>query len=598
MENLKAREQKAFKYWMQGHYDCAAELYEQLLSIIPDNHKSYGYLGLMRLLEGKPAEAQLAWDALSQNFSEEGQTAIVQFISVLQAEAARQKAIDALEKAAIIRDTILSFAEQLRDRSSKLENQAIGYHLTIKTLLETGGNWQIAFQVYQEYQHFLNDLVDLNPTLDQNFTSETIVSLSFAPYFIDDPAKDHQFRNKFAQFYQDRIFQSSELCGDRKYLYTQYCDRSNVNPSKKLRIGYVSSCFYRHSVGWIVRWLLKYHRSEQFELFAYSLMAREDDLTEYIARRLSKFVNLSQHKFEEIAAYVAQDELDILVDLDSITHRLSSPVFTLKPAPIQVSWLGWDASGLPNIDYFIADPYVLPSSAQTYYRAKIWQLPNIYVAVDGFEVGLPTIRRDCLQIPEDAVVYLSSQMGYKRNPENARLQLRILKHVENSFFVIKSLGDEQLIREFFESVAAAEGVESDRLRFLPPVNSEEIHRANLAIADVVLDTYPYNGATTTLETLWMGIPLVTRVGEQFAARNSYTMMVNAGVPEGIAWSDREYFEWGIRLGKDANLRQEISWRLRRSRHTSPLWNAEQFTREMERAYQEMWVNYIREQSSL
>ncbi|NEO03132.1 MAG: O-linked N-acetylglucosamine transferase, SPINDLY family protein, partial [Moorea sp. SIO3I7] len=95
----------------------------------------------------------------------------------------------------------------------------------------------------------------------------------------------------------------------------------------------------------------------------------------------------------------------------------------------------------------------------------------------------------------------------------------------------------------------------------------------------------------TLETLWMGIPLVTRVGEQFVARNSYTMMMNAGITEGIAWTDDEYIEWGIRLGKDPALRQQISWKLRQSRQTAPLWNGKEFTREMEKAYLEMWRNY-------
>jgi predicted O-linked N-acetylglucosamine transferase (SPINDLY family) len=114
----------------------------------------------------------------------------------------------------------------------------------------------------------------------------------------------------------------------------------------------------------------------------------------------------------------------------------------------------------------------------------------------------------------------------------------------------------------------------------------------LGIADVVLDTYPYNGATTTLETLWMGIPLVTRVGEQFAARNSYTMMMNVGITEGVAWTDEEYVEWGIRFGKDEVLRRQVTWKLRQSRKTSALWNAQQFARDMEQAYEQMWQRYI------
>jgi len=264
----------------------------------------------------------------------------------------------------------------------------------------------------------------------------------------------------------------------------------------------------------------------------------------------------------------------------------------LKPAPVQVTWLGLDASGIPAVDYFIADPYVLPEFAQEYYTEKIWRLPQTYIAVDGFEVGVPTLRRDSLNIPNDAVVYLSAQRGFKRHPDTARLQMKIIKEVPNSYFLIKGLADSEAVQKFFMQLAEEEGVECSRLRFVPQDLSESVHRANLAIADVVLDTYPYNGATTTLETLWMGVPLVTRVGQQFAARNSYTMMMNVGVTEGIAWSDEEYIEWGVRLGKDETLRQQVALKLKASRQTAPLWNGKQFTREMENAYEQMWQKYI------
>jgi len=205
---------------------------------------------------------------------------------------------------------------------------------------------------------------------------------------------------------------------------------------------------------------------------------------------------------------------------------------------------------------------------------------------------VPTLRRDNLKIPSDAIIYLSAQRGYKYNPNTVRLQMQIIQAVPNSYFIVKGLADQEALQNFFIKIAESEGVAVDRLRFLPLVSSEEIHRANLAIADVVLDTYPYNGATTTMETLWMGIPVVTRVGQQFSSRNSYTMMVNAGVSEGIAWTDEEYVEWGIRLGKDSSLRQQIAWKLRESRQRAPLWNGKLFTREMEKAYEQMWQKYL------
>jgi predicted O-linked N-acetylglucosamine transferase (SPINDLY family) len=199
------------------------------------------------------------------------------------------------------------------------------------------------------------------------------------------------------------------------------------------------------------------------------------------------------------------------------------------------------------------------------------------------------LRRHELGIPADAVIYFSAQTAAKRHPDTTRLQLQILKQVPNSYFLLKGLGDAKGMQTFFRNMAEEEGVESDRLFFLDRDNDEPTHRANLGIADVVLDTFPYNGATTTLETLWLGIPLVTQVGQQFASRNSYTMLRNVGIhTEGIAHSPEEYVEWGVRYGKDTSLRQTIRTRLQRSRQTAPLWNTQQFTRNLEAAFTQMW----------
>ncbi|AFY80052.1 O-linked N-acetylglucosamine transferase [Oscillatoria acuminata] len=485
----------------------------------------------------------------------------------------------------------LKMAENLVYIAQTLEDQLKGYYLIITSLLKMGGAWKQVSEVAQKYQELLIHLIETGIPIEPNFFLDLMGTLSFHPYLTDVPENTHQFRNQFADFYQNRV--KKYFNQEEELWRMQQVPGELERRSKVLKIGYLSSCFYRHSVGWLSRWLFKYHDSKRFEVYGYSLRRNDDNLQANIAY-LTNFRDLSGVNSPfEIAELIGRDHLDILVDLDSLTHRFISPILALKPAPIQVTWLGSDASGLPGVDYFIADPYVLPDSAQDYYRAKIVRLPEIYVAVDGFEVGVPTLRRDELGIPDDAVVYFSGQTGYKRNPQNVRLQLQIIQAVPNSYFLIKSsIADQESVKRFFEQMAEEEGVKRDRLRFLPPVASEEIHRANLAIADVVLDTYPYNGATTTLETLWMGIPLVTRVGEQFAARNSYTMMMNVGVSEGIAWTDEDYVAWGIRLGTDTKLREEISWRLRQSQQTSPLWNAEKFTREMEISYQKMWDNYL------
>ncbi len=462
----------------------------------------------------------------------------------------------------------------------------------MRGLMSAGGYWKAAYKTHDHQEKLLALLIEENSqTITDLQISRLYNAHYFAQYIEDNPRKNRPIQNQLAQLCQKNteIFAKPSIERYRQGLLNRKNSSREVRP---LKIGYVSHCLRTHSVGWLARWLFEHHDQEKFEINAYCLFTKPifDPLYEWYLANVSKAYN-SNNVFQ-IAEQIYQDKIDILIDLDSITLDLTCYIMALKPAPVQATWLGLDASGIPTIDYFIADPYVLPESAQEYYNEKIWRLPQTYIAVDGFEVGVPTLRREHLDIPSDAVVYLCAQRGFKRHPDTMRLQLRILKEVPNSYFLIKGTSDEESNKSFLQELAEQEGVDYSRLRFLPDVPSEAAHRANLGIADVVLDTYPYNGATTTLETLWMGIPLVTRVGEQFAARNSYTMMMNAGIAEGIARTDEDYVEWGVRLGKDAALRQQVAWKLRQSRQTSPLWNGKQFTREMEKAYAQMWQRYI------
>ncbi len=491
--------------------------------------------------------------------------------------------------------------------SEKLPDKIFAIHLLLRGLMTAGGYWQEVCSTCQELETVLQEFIKAQPLPLDEVRTLRLLTPSFAiPHIKDAPAEFRAIYNQIAKIFQSNI-QAAAKEKNLNLIKPAQAGFVSVAPpvegaggsqppitsTKPLKIGYLSYAFRRHSVGSLARWLFHHHDREKFEINTYFVNYQlvNDWLQEW-------YVNESTHAHKlgmdgsEIAQKIYEDEIDILIDLDSITLDISSEVMALKPAPIQATWLGWDASGIPAVDYFIADPYVLPDSAQDYYTEKIWRLPQTYIAVDGFEVGVPTLRRDELDIPSDAVIYLSAQRGYKRHPETTRWQMKILKEVSNSYFLIKGGAEEESIKRFFHQIAEEEGVDCSRLKFLPQVALEANHRANLGIADVVLDTYPYNGATTTLETLWMCVPLVTRVGEQFAARNSYTMMMNAGITEGIAWTDEEYIEWGIRLGKDAKLRQEVAWKLRQSRQTAPLWNGKQFTREMEKAYEQMWANYI------
>jgi predicted O-linked N-acetylglucosamine transferase (SPINDLY family) len=474
----------------------------------------------------------------------------------------------------------VEIAYQYYQQSQTLETQFFSNCLLLQSLLQAG-NWQDIPVVSARHEALLEELFQAQPTNLSTGTTQFLISqITPLLYLRDDIATNRHCQNQAAQLFLKNIKNSTPI----KPRSVQ------INPitNCRLRIGYIASTLRRHSVGWLSRWLFQYHNRDEFEIFAYLVQQRSEDefYTTWFAPHLDHQRFIYDNP-EESAKLIHRDNLDILIDLDSITHSFTCNILALKPAPVQVSWLGCDASGLPTIDYFIADPYVLPTDAQQHYQEKIWRMPHTYIAVDGFEVNTPTLRRQNLEIPEDAVIYFSSQAGMKRFPQTLRSQLQILQAVPNSYFLIKGLADQSILESMVYTLAREVGVSPERLRFLARSPNEYTHRANLQLADIVLDTYPYNGATTTLETLWMGIPLVTRVGKQFAARNSYAFLMNVGVSEGIARTDQEYIEWGIRLGQDESLRQTIAWKLKESRHHSPLWNGRAFTKEMENSFRQM-----------
>ena len=474
----------------------------------------------------------------------------------------------------------IQVANQLKTSCQGLPSQAVADFIALYVKLFSG-NWVDIKADIEEYAESLQKSI-ANQECPRLLDKPYITILSPLVYLEDNPRKNRYISNCIGQLFQEYVRNNSNC---------NYLQKSTIKDSKKvLKIGYIAHTLYNHSIGLIARWLMKYHDYNEFHVSLYLVSQKEDIITEiFFKNQVNACYNLAI-KPRLIAEKISQDNIDILVDLDSITNNATCQVMALKPAPIQVTWLGFDASGIPAIDYYLADNYVLPADAQEYYREKIWRLPNSYICVDGVEVASPSLRRDDLGIPEDAINYLTVQTGVKRNPETIRLQLQVLKAVPNSYLSIQGLSDAKSVEKLFFKIAEEEGINYERLKILP-LYPTGIYRANLRIADVVLDTYPFTGGMTTLDVLWMGIPLVTKVGQQWSSRNSYTLMVNAGISEGIAWSDEEYIDWGIKLGKDEQLRRKVIAKLDESRKNSPIWNARQFTKNVESTYRQMWQIY-------
>jgi predicted O-linked N-acetylglucosamine transferase (SPINDLY family) len=482
----------------------------------------------------------------------------------------------------------VEIAHQFFDLAQSLVDKFVGSRLLLDAYLRSG-KWLKIEPISQQYYCFLEKIVALEPDLIDLISVKQITD-NLNLYLQDDLAKNSDLRNKTAQLFQRRICQSFSC---KEILKRPTNLDVSLHPQRRLKVGFLSHTLRNHSVGWLSRWLFKYLDKTKFQCFVY--LQRMEPANRYFQEWFAPHVSIARACSDyigETADLIARDQVDILIDLDGPTLDDACCVLAVKPVPVQATWLGWDASGLPSIDYFIADPYVLPAHAQEHYQEKILRLPQTYIAVEGFEVDVPDLKRPDLHIPADAIVYLSSQRALKQHPDVIQAQMQIIKEVPNSYLLIKGGADVSINKDYFVYMADQVGISMDQVRFLGPTAMESIHRANLRIADVILDTFPYNGATTTLEALWMGIPLVTKVGEQFTARYSYAFLKNVGVEEGIAYSNEEYVEWGVRLGTDERLRQKVAWKLRQSRRTSPLWNPKQFARDMENAFLQMWQTHV------
>ncbi len=473
--------------------------------------------------------------------------------------------------------------------ASTEEASLLGSYLRLRLSKESCLEWDKLDELVSAHKNNLDGFLKKNPSksADNDLIWLLLNSPSILQYTSDNPRLIRRYQRELSQSCCDKVFPESTRFQHQK-ARVEKKRRSN----SKIKIGYLSHCFNNHSVGWLSRWLIQNHDRERFETYAY-FITQSDNLTfanRFFVPYVSCFYAVGVNS-REIAQKIYEDEIDILIDLDSLTLDVSSAVLSLKPAPIQVTWLGFDASELPTIDYFIADPNVLPEEAEAWYKEKIWRLSDVYLAVDGFEVGVPSIKRQKLGIPEDSVVYLTMQNAIKLNTDVVQAQIDILRQVPNSYLLVKGLGHRGAVRSLFETIARKSNVSPERLRFLDRDNSELTHRANLSIADVILDTYPYNGATTNLEAMWMEIPIVTQMGRQFSSRNGYTFLRNAGIHEGVATSFAEYVDWGVSFGTDGGLRRKISQRLKYSKHSAPLWNSLAFTKEMENAFLKMWEIY-------
>ncbi|MEQ1824715.1 MAG: tetratricopeptide repeat protein [Pirellula sp.] len=369
---------------------------------------------------------------------------------------------------------------------------------------------------------------------------------------------------------------------------------SSRQPKRRpIRVGYLSADFREHPVAYLIAGLFESHDRRNFEVFGYSY--GEDDqsaIRNRIKQGFDCFVELKNASDLEAAEKIRADEIDILVDLTGHTRSWRPDILAHRPAPIQVHYLGYPGTtGAPYIDYLIADEYVVPPEQQPNYSERIVYLPGCFLVNDIRHryAEYRLVRSDC-NLPEGAFVFCSFNNSFKITRPIFDSWMNILKGVPSSVLWLKDpnrFAKANLIRE-----AELRGVESSRLIFAPHCPTIQEHNARYQLADLFLDSYPYNAHTTCSDSLLGGCPVLTLAGESFSSRVAASLLQSVKLPELITTNLESYCDLAKSLAADREQLAELRKRLRFHRDASPLFKMEIFARNIEAAFQQMWRIYF------
>jgi predicted O-linked N-acetylglucosamine transferase (SPINDLY family) len=355
----------------------------------------------------------------------------------------------------------------------------------------------------------------------------------------------------------------------------------------KIKLAYLSADFRRHPVAMLLAELIELHDRDRFEVHGVSIGADDrSDIRARMVRAFDQFHDVAGKGDREIARFLHDLGVDIVIDLGGHTDGARPNILAYRPAPIQVSYIGFlGTMGAPFIDYLIADEVVVPRGEDAGYSERVVRLPECFQVNDAQRKIAPRVpSRGDVGLPENAFVFCCFNANYKIQPPTFDIWMRLLHTVDNSVFWLFKSNDaaaNNLRRE-----AAARGIDPARLIFAPRANPED-HLARHALADIFLDTQPINAGATASDALWAGLPIVTSIGGTFLGRVSASLLRAVGLPELVTENRAEYEALALRLARDPAMLKAIRQKLANNRLTKPLFNTDRFRRHIEAAYSTM-----------
>ncbi len=570
----------------KGNLDGAADYYHQALAIKPDLADAIHNLGILGSLQGNLKEAE-AYFRNALALKPDSAETYNDLGSALRDQGNSDEAAACYSKALILKPDFAKahynlgvvFQEQNKlDKALACYRQAVAlapeFHLAkinLLNVLQLTCEWKDLGKLSEEARRIIREI---SPAENQ-ITPFLTVSGS-------TPAEQKFCATNWARGrYQSLVSRQKEMGFEFKR-----------EPKQKFHIGYFSGDFRNHPVAQLMAEVFEIHDRDRFRITAYSFGPDDGSaMRKRMENAFDNFVDVRNFTRENTARKIYEDHVDILVDLMGYTMHNRSAVLALRPAPIQVNYLGFAGTmGASYIDYLIADRFVIPPQQQENYSEKMAWLPDCFLPRDSTCRRLPAPSRSDCGLPDEGFVFCCFNAPYKITPDIFDIWCRLLKAVPGSVLWMSSSNpdaESNLRRE-----AKTRGVEPERIIKATRVNLIEDHLARIQCADLFLDTAPYNAHTTCSDALWMGLPVVTCSGETFASRVAGSLLTALGAPELITYSPEDYYALALELATDKEKYAGIRNKIIANRESAPLFNSTKFTCDLENLYRQMWNDYV------
>jgi protein O-GlcNAc transferase len=357
---------------------------------------------------------------------------------------------------------------------------------------------------------------------------------------------------------------------------------------ERLRLIYMSSDFREHPIAYLTAGLFEHHDRDRFEVIAIALGPDEpSEMRNRLKASFDRFIEVNDKSDAEVARLIGDLEADIVIDLNGHTEGARTAILAMRPAPVQVSYIGLAGTmGAPFIDYVIADPILVGPGDEQDYAEKVVRLPEAYLVNDDKRpVAEKTPSRAEAGLPDSGFVFCSFNNAYKITPEIFSVWMQLLAKVEGSVLWLLS-GNDTGVRNLKREAEAA-GIDPSRLVFAPRARPAD-HLARHRLADLFLDTLPYNAHTTASDALWTGLPVVTCKGATFAGRVASSLLTAIGLPELVTDSLADYEALALRLAQVPDALAAVRAKLEHNRRTYPLFDTARSTRHLESAFDILW----------